>query len=276
MKKLLLLVCICCTIPGCQDVIELETPTGPTRLNVDAHFRVFARENPPRFTGAVTLTETVNFFEEDIPAVSGAIVTITERGTGNLIVLTETEAGSGVYEAEDLSPLNDFDAVFDLRVEALGEVYTASAQLIPTAPILDIQQGDLQIFGEEDVEIRVLITDTPGVENFYLFDFGFQLYAPIEDTFFDGNEFEFSYLYTEEDGESLQPGERITVINDGIDRRFYNYMELLLEQVEPAGPFSAPPATLRGNIVNPQNPDIFAFGYFRISESVSRDFVIEE
>ncbi len=275
MKKLLVFIILGLVI-GCQDVVDLETPTGPTRLNVDAHFRVFSAEEPLRTTGQVTLTQTVNFFDEVIPPVSGAMVSIQERGTSNVYILQETQPGTGIYEHPDLSFLLDFDAVFDLTIETEGEVYTASAQLIPTAPIIDLRQGDLEIFGEEDVEVRVRISDTGGVDNFYLFDFGFELYAPVEDTFFDGNEFEFSYLYTEEDGELLEPGERITVINDGIDAQFYRYMELLLDQVEPQGPFTAPPATLRGNIINQQDPDNFAYGYFRISESVSRELVIEE
>jgi len=275
MRKILAFLAMIWAV-GCQDVVDLETPTGPTRLNVDAHFRVFTREEPVRVTGQVTLTQTVNFFDELIPAVSGASVSIRERGTPNVYTLQETQPGTGIYEHPDLSFLNTFHAVFDLSIETDGERYTASAQLVPTAPILDLRQGDLEIFGEEDVEVRVRISDTGGEENFYLFDFGFELYAPIEDTFFDGSEFEFSYLYTEEEGERLEPGERITVINDGIDQQFYRYMELLLDQVDPPGPFAAPPATLRGNIINQQNPDNFAFGYFRISESVSRDLVIEE
>ncbi len=276
MKKIFCLIAIAIICISCEDVVELETPTGETRLNIDAHFRVFTGENPIRTEGQVVLTETVNFFDEAIPAVSGALVTITERETGSTYFFQEVQAGSGIYQNSDLIFLNDFEATFELSVQVGDQQYTATAALMPSAPIIDVQQGDLEIFSEEDLEIIVTISDTPNRDDFYLFDFGFALYEPIDDEFFDGNNFEFSFLYTEDDEVDLQAGDVITVTNDGIDQQFFEYMELLLEQTQGGAIFSSPPATVRGNIVNADNPDNFPYGYFRISEAVSREFTILE
>lgn len=263
-------------LSSCEDVVDIDTPTGETRLNIDAHFRVFTQEEPIRATGQVVITETVNFFDENIPTVSGAIVTITERNTNNVYTLIESVTESGVYENNDLLFLNNFTAIFDLQIEVDGETHTASSQPMRSAPIIDIQQGDLEIFGEEDLEIITTITDGPNTVNYYLLDYGFALYEPLSDEFFNGNDFEFSFLYTEDDEVNLQAGDVITVTNNGIDEQFFTYMELLLEQSGEGGLFSSPPATVRGNIVNTQNPDNYAFGYFRISEAFSMDYTILE
>lgn len=277
MQKIYSILALILVLASCEDVVELDTPTGETRFNIDAHFRVFTQETPIRSTGQVVITETVNFFEEEIPTISGAVVTITERGTDNVHIFEENQPGSGIYETDNLLFLNNFDAIFDLQVQVGGAVHTATAQIRPSAPIINIQQGDLELFGEDDLEIIVTISDTPGRRDFYLFDYGFAIYEPLEDEFFDGNDFEFSNLYTEDDEVDLQPGDTITVINDGIDEQFFTYIELLLEQAEGGGGiFSSPPATVRGNIVNRNNPENYAYGYFRVSEAIAEDYVIQE
>jgi len=277
MKKLVYLIAIAFIFTSCEDVIDLETPTGETRLNIDAHFRVFTQEASIRTTGQIVITETVNFFDEVIPTVSGANVTITERGTGVVHIFEESEQGSGVYENDDLLFLNNFEETYDLTVSVQGEVFTATAQTMPSAPIINIEQGDLELFGEDDLEIIVTISDNPDREDFYLFDFGFSLYEPLEDEFFEGNDFEFSFLYTDDDEADTDPGDVLTIINDGIDEQFFDYMELLLEQADGGGAiFSSPPATVRGNIVNQANPENFAYGYFRVSEAISDQYTILE
>ncbi|MGV6831168.1 MAG: DUF4249 family protein [bacterium] len=276
MKNILHLFIFCLLLSSCEDVIELETPTGEKRLNIDAHFRIFTDEVPVRIEGNIKLTETVNFFEDNIPTVSNAIVTITERGSNTVYTFFETENNSGIYEASDLIFLNNFDETFDLRIETQDQVFTGSAKPVRSAPIIEIEQGDLEIFGEEDLELKVTISDSADREDYYLFDFGFNLYQPLEDQFFNGNEFQFSFLYTENDDVNLQAGDEVMVINDGIDERFFTYMELLLEQTNGGGLFSNPPATVRGNLINEINPDDFPYGYFRISESFMLNYEVQE
>ena len=276
MKKILYIILLAIGFTSCQDVIELETPTGKPQLNIDAHFKVYTEESPVRTEGVIKITESVNFFEDDIPPISNAIITMTERGTTNSYPFIENEENTGVYVNDDLSFLNNFDAVFDLNITIDGITYTSSAQLISSTPILNLEQGDLEIFGEEDIEVKVSFEDPADIENYYLFDFEFNLYVPIRDEFFNGNFFQFSFLYTEDDSSDLMPGDEITVSCEGIDKPFYNYMELLLEQVDGGGPFSSPPAIVRGNILNPQNSKENPLGYFRISEVFTKSLIIEE
>ncbi len=276
MRNYCTMVLVLLSVASCQDVIDVDTPTGEVRLNIDAHFRVFSEEIPVRVTGQVILTETANFFEEQIPTVSGATVFMTNETTGDTFDFLETIPGSGVYEAAGLQFLNNFETTFLLTVISESNTYEARANLMATVPIDRIEQGDLEIFSDEDLELVVYISDTPGVENYYLFDFGFDLYEPIDDRFFDGNTFEFSFLYTEDDEVDLEPGDVVTIINDGVDSQFYDYVELLLEQTGGGGPFATAPATVRGNFINTTDIDRYALGYFRVSEATTFDFTILE
>ncbi len=68
--------------------------------------------------------------------------------------------------------------------------------------------------------------------------------------------------------ENLDPGESVIIRNHGVSERFYEYMFILLQQLEDAGggPFETQPATVRGNCINQTNPNNFPLGYFRLSE----------
>jgi hypothetical protein len=51
--------------------------------------------------------------------------------------------------------------------------------------------------------------------------------------------------------------------------------KLLLISVGSNGPFSTPPATVRGNIINQTNSNNFALGYFNLSETDVKNYVIQ-
>ena len=84
--------------------------------------------------------------------------------------------------------------------------------------------------------------------------------------------FQFSYFYEE----TFEPGTELTIGIMGVDKNFYDYMRLLIEQSEQAGPFQTPVATARGNIIdvtdidnrdrfdNADRPGVFPLGYFAV------------
>jgi hypothetical protein len=52
-------------------------------------------------------------------------------------------------------------------------------------------------------------------------------------------------------------------------------MNILLGITGGVGPFSTPPATLRGNIVNLTNEENFCLGFFRLSEIDRLDYTVQ-
>jgi len=156
-----------------------------------------------------------------------------------------------------------------------GETYKAVTQFIPTVPIDNIEQGDGTLFEGDETEVIITFTDDGNRDNFYLFDFDFNLYLPSEDRFYQGEAFNFSYFYEDEE---VIAGKEITIKILGIDERYFNYSNILIEQSEQDGgnPFQTPPVQIRGNIINTTNPDNFALGYFNLSEANRFEFTIEE
>lgn len=92
-----------------------------------------------------------------------------------------------------------------------------------------------------------------------------------DDELGDGNQ-NFG-LYMNED---IGTGDQLDITIYGISKRYYEYMnKLLLISVGSNGPFSTPPATIRGNIINETNADNYALGYFNLSETDVKNYVIQ-
>ena len=66
--------------------------------------------------------------------------------------------------------------------------------------------------------------------------------------------------------------------NLGCSKRYYQFMFLLLSQTADGagGPFSTTPATVRGNMVNKSNEDNYPFGFFRLSETDTVEYIVTE
>ena len=265
---------------SCEEVIEVETPTEDPRLIVDALIRVDTTE---AFTNVrIKVSETRSFFET-LPAAGLDQITLTGLDGGFAEILVEEEPGSGIY-SKLVSTQGLIGEEIFLQIDYQGEFFVAYTEFVPSAPIDSIVQGDGTIFGDDDVELIVTFTDPPDREDYYLFDFDFANYLVSEDTFYQGQQFGFSYFY--EDG--LDPGTEVEISIMGADLDFYNYMGLLIEQSEGGfGPFETPSVTVRGNLINAttidndenfdnvNTSDNFALGYFAIVQEYKQIVTIE-
>lgn len=272
MKRFIYILVILVLSISCEDVIDVEIPNGEPRLVIDASFELYLNEDPVAIEGGVKLTLSAPFFDENIPTVSNATVFITNLTDNS--VINFLEAGeAGFYTPDSVEFIPEFGVSYQLTVIHNNETYIADAQLIPTVPIDNIMQGDGTLFEGDETEIIVFFTDDGSRDDFYLFDFDFSLFLASEDRFYQGEAFNFSYFY-----ENMVGGRDITIKILGIDERYYNYAFLLIQQSEQDGgnPFQAPPAILRGNIINTTNPNNYALGYFNISEADRFEFTIKE
>ncbi len=272
MKKLVYIIIGLVIITACEDVIDVDVPNGEPRLVIDASFEIYLDEEPVDVLGGVRLTLSAPFFDDDVPTVSDAIVFVTNLSDDSVINFIESsEPGFFIPENSDILP--EFDIDYELTVIYNSETYKATTQLIPTVAIENIEQGDGTLFEGDETEIIVFFTDDGNRDDFYLFDFDFNLYLPSEDRFYQGEAFNFSYFY-----EDMVGGEEVTIKILGIDERYFNYSNIIIEQSEQEGgnPFQTPPAQIRGNIINTTDPDNFALGYFNLSEANRFQFTIQE
>ena len=254
---------------GCEDVIDVEVPTDQTRLAVDALIRVYDTDTPS-LQVVINAQETSAFFEP-LQAADLELITLTNEQNNTSIELVENNPGSGQYMA--FWPSSELTSgILRLDITYNNERYVSHTSFVPTVPIDQLAQGDETLFSGDETEVIISYTDTPDRVDFYLFDFDFNEYLVSEDTFYPGQSFEFSYFY---DGE-LSSGQEVQIGILGIDEEFYNYMnQLIVQSGGDQGPFQTPAATVRGNIVNLDNPDNFPLGYFAVAQIYSSVLVIE-
>ena len=300
MKKWLFLLSIWgIGLTACEDVIDVEVPEEEPRLVVEGLLRV---DTTQVFVPVeVKLSQTAGFFDEIQPVTDADQVIIilqvldddglpTDSGTKSL---TQLEEGSGIYVPDPsfdadqrlrVSTVVENDILYTLVVTWQGRRYAAQTKYITSVPIDELRLGDGTLFDEDETELIVRFTDDPDLDNFYLFDFGFDNYLVTEDTFYKGQEFEFSYFYDED----FDPGTELEVGILGADRAFYNYMDLLIGQTEgQQGPFQTPVATARGNVFDITNldndqifdnagqPNTFGLGYFALVQEFTARITIE-
>ncbi|MGB5404470.1 DUF4249 family protein [Robiginitalea sp.] len=298
--KALWLAALCCLAIlffSCEDVIEVEVPNTAPRLLVEGLIRVDEQEAfvPVR----IGLKETNSFFEELPVTQAENIIIGVERfdRDGNLIEiltssLAEEAPGTGIY-------IPDPDATFDQRIPTVfldenvrftlqlrhkGRQYLAQTYYVPVVPIDFLVQGRATLFEGDETEVIVAFTDPPVVKNYYLFDFGPTEFLVTEDTFYQGQFFQFSYFYVD----PIEPGTELQISIMGADATFYNYMDLLITQSgNQQGVFQTPVATVRGNVVdvtgldneeivdNAGRPEVFPLGYFAIVQEQVRTITIQ-
>lgn len=280
---------------GCEDVIEVEVPDVPPKLIVEGLIRVNIQE--PFIPVRIGLKESSGFFEP-VPSINAENINIyVERfENGNLVStftssLAEEFPGSGTYVPDPNATFDqriptfflEDEVRFTLQIRYKNRQYLAQTWYVPVVPIDYILQGKGTLQGGNDTEVLVAFTDPPQEANYYLFDFGAGSFLPTEDTYYNGQFFQFSYFYDEK----VAPGIELSIGILGADKNFYDYMRLLLDQSERGGPFQTPVASARGNIwdvtgINNQDnfdntlePEVFALGYFAVVQQHIRTLKIQ-
>lgn len=265
--KLFLLLAAVFPFIGCEDVVEVDLEEISPRLVVEAS--ILWHKGSDGNHQFIRLTETTGFFEEDIPPAEGASITIfSEDGKK----FSFEEVNPGIYKTEEFKP--EINSTYVLELIYRDEIYTATETLIPVTSFEFVEQSTNGGFGGDAIELKAYFNDPPDEANYYLArffyeDLSLQIY---DDQFTDGN-LTFAY-FTSED---LFSGDNVNFELQGISRRFYEYLFILRSQSGSNGgsPFQSQPTTVRGNLVNITNPENFAFGYFRLSETDFLDYTIE-
>ena len=147
-----------------------------------------------------------------------------------------------------------------------------------------IEQGPGNLTGDDETEVIVTYTDDGDRDDWYLFDFDLTEFLATRDQFYQGQQFSFSYFYDEQ----LEVGTELEISIMGVDERFHDYMNKVIEQSsQDFGVFETPALTVRGNIINAtdidndgvfdntDNIDNFALGYFAVVQEYKEILVVE-
>lgn len=258
-------LCAICIITGiialfssCTEKIDIDLGTTYTRFVVDGTITTDTMKHK------VKLSKSIDYYSQtDVPAVSDAVVTLSDGST--TITLAENDTVPGMYETpEDYSgvPGKTYTLNIELAEAINGQTsYSASSYLNAVAPIDSInveykeewKAWELQIYAWDPVSV-----------NFYMFDVyknGVWITDTIDevgisdDKYFNGN-FTYGaavyYFIEENPDEVVNPGDSIVLRMAGITEEYYHFVyDVMMETFEFRNPlFSGPPANISTNISN--------------------------
>lgn len=275
----LTLILLSITFASCEDVIDVDVQTAPSRLIIEASLDwekgTIGNEQTIKLS-----TSTPYFDTTTNTAVINASVKVTNDTDTTEDVFTHQ--GNGIYSTTTFEPI--INQSYTLEVIHDGETYTANETLTSVTDITDINQSIKDGFDDEELEVNVVFTDPQEEENYYLFKFQKQgdLFPSLEegdDEFVNGNEITWWFEKEEDDDtdkiEVLLPGDVVDISFFGISEAYSNYIGILIEQSNGAGPFGTTPVPLRGNCINTTTPDNYAFGYFRLTQVIKTSYTFE-
>lgn len=256
---------------SCEEVVDVDLDTAAPKLVIEA--AINWEKGTTGTQQAIKLTTTANYFENKVPTVSGATIYI--RNSANRQFNFIEVAKSGRYVCNNFRPVIGQD--YTLTVISGGNTYTASETLKAVAPITRVEQNNEGGFTGKDIELKAYFNDPANETNYYLYKYLYSNkvksnYYADEDKFFEGNEF-----FSISDDDDLKPGDVIEITHIGISKQYYNYMNILVSIAgsNSGGPFQAPPATVKGNIINTTNAENYPLGYFSLSEIDIKKFTIK-
>ncbi len=274
MKKVFFIISLITIAFGCTQVVDISLDTDNPKLVVEANINWQKGTDGKNQT--IKLTTTTNFYTNIIPIVQGASVLIINTQTNQEFSFEEEEI-KGLYRCNNFIPILNNN--YTLKIFYNGINYTASEKLVPVSPISEIIQEEVTGFNGVDIRVKTIFVDPIETTDFYLFNYVFKdnedLKKPIfyvsKDTFYNGNPF-FSGTFRS----GIRINNVIAITHFGISQNYYNYLSILLRLSNQNGnPFSAPPVGVRGNISNLNDDNNFPFGYFSLSESDTKDYIVK-
>ena len=267
MKKTYLIIpFILLFFSNCEKVVEIDVPSIEPKLIIDASFEILFDEAPVTANTVVKLKLSADYFEETIPTVSNAIVFLTNVMDNSIINFVDANVNGNFRPLESFIPQDNIE--YELTVIYKNQTYKGRATKVRSTPFQSATQGDETLFSGEETEVKVVFKDDSENENYYLFDFTNSIFLTLEDRFFNGTDYNFSFFYQEEE---IEVPTRVTIKMSGITKDYFTYFRILQNQSATAGggPFQSVPSSLLGNIINTTNEANFPLGYFHISETAT-------
>ena len=262
---------------ACTDVIDVEVPTEEAKLVIEASINW--EKGTSGSDQTIYLSKSTPFFETNgnVP-VSGASVIITNTSDGTYFEFNDQNDGS--YTTSNFIPV--LKDSYTLEVMSEGETYSAQETFMPVVPILEVYQST-EKFLPEVLEVNFDFLDPVEEENYYYIKFKeqadtFPRLLDFKDEFVNGNLISvFNERQENEDINQVEyaPGDTVNMELIGISKRYYEYIQLLINQSESGGPFDTTPVALRGNCTNQNDPNNFAYGYFRLTEVAKASYTFE-
>ncbi len=258
---------------SCEDVIDLQLPDGDTLLVVDAWF------TDQKGINGVRLSQSAPYFSnEETPAVTGAGVELLD-GTGNIIPWTEDPNEPGFYTTDTVGTIG-YEYALHITTADGKEYLSQRERMNFVPPILKIYDKfrEKSILFQEGWYVLIDTYEPTGFGAYYRWKYyvngAYQVsreqIAVAEDLLVDGNDI----IGLDINFEPMEDGDSVRVEQMSITEEAYTYLSKLQLSLFTGGPFDAPPAPVKGNIISLDDPNEKVLGYFTVSAISAAEKVI--
>ncbi len=263
---------------SCQDVVEINVPEEAPRLVVEGGITTLPGPQ------MVKLSYSTQYFETtEPPAVTNAQVILRDDiGREETLVMMNTQPGVYVTNTP-----GEVGRTYTLDIMLEGGIHYRSdpETLFKVSDITAIDYDIVDLDEEPDEDgtrdyVVLLSAREPQDEtNFYRWKVfvNDELVGDPEDLAFARDDFVGEFVIDVEifQGE-MKPGDSVRVQQLSITESYYDFLAVLFEQTAfIGGLFDPPPAPIRGNIRNVDDPNDYGLGYFNASDIDVAEMVIE-
>lgn len=256
---------------GCSKVIDIKLPSAPPKLVIDAS--IDWMKNTSGNEQKIIISRTAAYYDTEVPGVSGAVVKISNSFNTVFDFIEGSRAGE--YVCNNFAPV--VGETYRLTVVVNDITYTATETLTATPDFDgDITQTDKGGMTGDEYEIQFAFLDDPLHDNYYMSGvkssrIAFPQFELESDEMYQGNR--MIEFYSHED---LGAGDSLDIKLYGVSKRFFDYFtKILTASGNNDSPFPTLPTQVKGNIINQSNVNDYPLGYFRLSQVVSRGYVIK-
>lgn len=278
-QPLIIIIFTILTSISCEDVIDVDVQTAPSRLTIEASLDWEKGTMGNEQTIKLSIS-TPYFDTQTNTAVTNASVKVTNTDSLEEFIFTHQE--NGIYTTTNFVPV--LDNTYSLEVIYNDETYSATEMMVSVTDVVGVYQSKDKGFDSDLLEVNIDFQDPEDEKNFYLFKFQRQgdvlpELEDFDDEFTNGNLINEWYEKEDDDteeNEEFAPGDIVDIHFYGISEDYYNYIRILIEQNDSGGPFGTTPVALKGNCININNPDNYAYGYFRLTQVVKTSYTFSK
>ena len=184
---------------SCEDVINVDVQTAPSRLVIEASLDW--EKGTTGSNQTIKISKSTPYFDTATnTSVTNASVRVVNDDNNAEFIFTHQS--NGAYTTTEFIPI--INQSYTLEVIHEGETYRANETLRSVVDITEINQSIEDGNEDDELEVNIIFTDPEAEENYYLFKFQRQgdLLPTLEDgddEFVNGNE--ITWWYEKEEDE---------------------------------------------------------------------------
>ena len=285
---------------SCMDVIDVNLPEGNELVIIDAWVNNLNQDQ------VIKLRTTAPYFDDvDLPAVSGALVSITDNNDSTFLFVEDGSTGNYIWSPQGGQVFGQVNDTYVLTVQIGSNIYTAESYMGRTTPIdsitYEFEEGDG--LNPDGIYAQFYATDPVGIGDAYwikafknnvflnkpqelnwAYDAGFSPGGSIDGVVFIEPLREINREPDSGEGatdnDDVSPyaiGDTIRVELHSITEEAYFFInEAWTQMTLGDNTIFAPPSSNVSNNINSDNADVEAVGFFCVSAVESLETIVDE